>query len=65
MAWSHGLPKDAGPDGGEARKAVVTRWQENVLAREVTTLARKAGDAGRIEVSAREAESALTPAILT
>jgi hypothetical protein len=46
---SFALLKDVDRDGGVARKAVVTRWQEDVLARGDTTLARKAGAAGRID----------------
>jgi hypothetical protein len=46
----HALRKVAVQDGGADRAAAVIRWREGVFAREDTTLARKAGGAGRIEI---------------
>jgi hypothetical protein len=46
----HALRKVAVQDGGVERAAAVIRWREDVFVREDTTLARKMGGAGRIEV---------------
>jgi hypothetical protein len=41
------VAEGCGPGWWRGRKAGVIRWREGVLAREVTTLARKAGGAGQ------------------
>jgi hypothetical protein len=48
-ARSYASPKDVGRAGGEGRRAVVIRWQEDVSAQEGIILGRKVGGAGRTE----------------